>query len=75
MNITSLGNHLEASAAVALFSQIGAFQTALQTALSLGVDMSNVFENLAIRCVQLSGSHSNRQRCVTALASKSSVSR
>ena len=44
-----------------MFSQIGAFDKALQTAQSLGVDRTNVFEHLAIRCVHLSQQQQQEQ--------------
>ena len=45
--------HIDAVGAVALFPQIGMFDSALQVALSLNVDMSPIFTKLAIRCVHL----------------------
>lgn len=45
------GQNLDAHGAVALFSQIGAFNQALQVALALRIDMTNVFQHLALRCV------------------------
>jgi hypothetical protein len=50
------GQHLDSQGAVALFTQIGAFDSALQTALALGMDMSNIFEHMALRCVSYSQS-------------------
>lgn len=55
--------------AVALFSQIGSLDAALQTALALEVDMSNVFENIAIRCVHL-GQHRAQSGWVALVSSR-----
>lgn len=52
---------LDPANAVALFSQTGSFDAALQTALVLQIDMSNVFEHIAIRCVHLSQDRGSAQ--------------
>lgn len=52
--LTGTGQHLDSQGAVALFTQIGAFDLALQTALALGLDMSNIFEHMTLRSVAYS---------------------
>ena len=52
--LTGTGQHLDSQGAVALFTQIGAFDFALQAALALGLDASNIFEHMTLRCVAYS---------------------